>query len=718
MTILKSEKKFDWFYNPKSKWKSLENVDEMDGADIEKIFEKICRLSSSPLNLPEKEKWFPTETTTKSMKRFESMKTNLNNVKGLLNNYNLEKWHKHTKIQNPAGFVIGEVRKKASPELVTQAWCKFAEILNRFPTLVSQNGSSFYSLHLCEAPGAFITALNHFIKLHRKYVDWAWMGSTLNPFYEGNSTISMINDDRFILNTLENWDFGVDDTGDILEPSNLQHFKTLYRGTMDLVTADGSIDCQADPARQETLVTELHFGEIVTALGALKVGGNFVLKMFTFFEKETHGHLYLLQGLFNTIDVFKPSTSKEGNSEVYVICLGFIGIAEEKLNLLVGKADQKSSKLIFDLADIQDKFIDAMEESAKFFMDLQVGVIHRNIASFKEGYDKKAKTIEKKQVADQFIKRCDLAMIKKKDMIVKDQTQLIAHVIDCRQLDERVEEGTFNDRINARVKTKDDTVTRLKNQLQKLHPSWMPRSQKKVEWVSVPASIGDLSVLEVIKGRPFNHIHTSKFCPSRALNVYRESVSYFVTSSPDSSWHKKIKLDVTEYQQLKNLSEHPLLSTLVKMYPEILDSGVTLVIDSPYLPDGVLKNCPRQLDALIGQLRSAMENLKRGHHLIVLNWPLLTRIQVALMLIIADHFEEIGFVRPIKNHHALFFSEFKGEFHHENVLKDFRQSAISPDTMSIMPVKNITREPMYSIMVAHNINIMREISQFYLLSQN
>ena len=691
----------------------MNNAQAMEGIATEKFFDKNYRLSSSPLKLPEREKWFPKITTTEYDKRFESMKTNLNNVKGLLNNYNLEKWHKHTKNQNPAGFVIGEVRKKANPELVTQAWCKFTEILHKFPSLIPQNGSEFYSLHLCEAPGAFITALNHFIKLHRRYIDWAWMGSTLNPFYEGNSTITMINDDRFILNTLENWDFGVDDTGDILEPVNLQHFKMHYREKMDLVTADGSIDCQADPGRQEALVTELHFGEIVTALGALKIEGHFVVKFFTFFEKETHGLLYLLQGHFDTIDVFKPATSKEGNSEVYVVCQGFTGISEGNLDLLLTKAGKKEMT-VFDPADIQDKFMVAIEKSAQFFTDLQVNVIQRNITSFSDGFDKSAKTTEKKQVADLFIKRCGLTKIKKLDVIVKDQSQLIAHVINCRQLDERKEEGTFNDRINI-SKTKDDTVTRLKNQLQKLHPSWMLRC-RKVEWVSIP-SIGNLSTLQVTKGRPFAHIHTSKFCPSRALNIYRESVLHSVSSPAANSVNKKRKLEVTKYQHLKDLLENPLLSNLVNMYPNILNSVDTFVIDSPFLPNDLLKNCHAQLIELIDQIFAAMQNLIRGHHLIILNWPLLTRIQVALMHIVADHFEEVGFVRPMKNHHALFFSEFKGEFHLEDVLKDFCKHA-NPDTMSLLPVKILSKEPMYSFVVAHNINIMRETSQFYLLSND
>jgi hypothetical protein len=56
----------------------------------------------------------------------------------------------------------------------------------------------------------------------------------------------MINDDRFILGSLENWEFGVDNTGDLMELPNLKKLvaRSQQMGDIHLVTADGSIDCQ------------------------------------------------------------------------------------------------------------------------------------------------------------------------------------------------------------------------------------------------------------------------------------------------------------------------------------------------------------------------------------------------------------------------------------------------------------------------------------------
>ena len=168
--------------------------------------------------------------------RLIQMREELNGVKSLLNEKPLSQWHAHTKGQNPAGKVIDKVRRLGGyPELLTQAWCKFTEIVNRF-ALVPVDGAvvvSFKTCHLCEAPGAFITALNHHLRLQEQRLgltyDWEWTGTTLHPHYEGNPTSVMINDDRFLIHTMDHWNFGLDGTGDICLPANLNQASHAHK---------------------------------------------------------------------------------------------------------------------------------------------------------------------------------------------------------------------------------------------------------------------------------------------------------------------------------------------------------------------------------------------------------------------------------------------------------------------------------------------------------
>jgi cap2 methyltransferase len=69
-----------------------------------------------------------------------------------------------------------------------------------------------------------------------------------------------------------------------------------------------------------------------------------MLKMFTLLECESICLLYLLVCTFNTVNVFKPVKSKEGNSEVYVVCTEYIG--RDKLAPWLPTLMEKYGKLL------------------------------------------------------------------------------------------------------------------------------------------------------------------------------------------------------------------------------------------------------------------------------------------------------------------------------------------------------------------------------------
>lgn len=89
----------------------------------------------------------------------------------------------------------------------------------------------YRTVHVCEAPGAFICATNFYHQLHwerrqRKSRShqklWEWTGLSLNPYYEGNDQEAMVDDDRLIIETLDRWYFGEDNSGNILDIENIQ----------------------------------------------------------------------------------------------------------------------------------------------------------------------------------------------------------------------------------------------------------------------------------------------------------------------------------------------------------------------------------------------------------------------------------------------------------------------------------------------------------------
>lgn len=103
-----------------------------------------------------------------------------------------------------------KVRGVVGPEMCTKAFCKMFEILSAFqlsppsasapaPAPASAAGTATATataaghamtrarvVHLCEAPGAFVAATNHYLRQqYGDSLDFDWTGVTLNPYYEG-----------------------------------------------------------------------------------------------------------------------------------------------------------------------------------------------------------------------------------------------------------------------------------------------------------------------------------------------------------------------------------------------------------------------------------------------------------------------------------------------------------------------------------------------------
>ncbi|XP_074038850.1 cap methyltransferase 2 isoform X2 [Leptinotarsa decemlineata] len=307
------------------------------------------------------------------------------------------------------------------------AWCKFYEILSQFPVVplcaISQH--KLVSLHLCEAPGAFVCALNHYLTLNYPGLEWSWKASTLNPNYEGNSLSQMIPDDRFIKHTISKWNFGADFSGDITKFYNHEDFVLFFRKNnikVSLVTADGSVDCMNNPGEQERQVERLHFCETMTALSVLQKGGAFVLKIFTIFEDTTINLLFLLNCLFEKVSVFKPCCSKGGNSEVYVVSTNFKGSIclqnlWHKFSVVYRDENLFSSHSMFFQNEIPHHFLEEILTCADLFMKKQIMTILDNIHHF-ENRTRENLHFTKSFIANMYMKKYELKPIPDDNKIV------------------------------------------------------------------------------------------------------------------------------------------------------------------------------------------------------------------------------------------------------------------------------------------------------------
>uniref|UniRef100_A0A914RVN5 Cap-specific mRNA (nucleoside-2'-O-)-methyltransferase 2 n=1 Tax=Parascaris equorum TaxID=6256 RepID=A0A914RVN5_PAREQ len=128
----------------------------------------------------------------------------------------------------------------------------------------------------------------------------------------------MFLDDELITNTQSKWLFGEDNSGNICKWTQhyLEHIVNSHR-RFHLITADGSLYCQDDPSNQERIAYPLLETEMRISLLLLEHGGSMVIKIYTIFREETALAVLHLISRFEDAHLYKPSSSKPGNSEVF-----------------------------------------------------------------------------------------------------------------------------------------------------------------------------------------------------------------------------------------------------------------------------------------------------------------------------------------------------------------------------------------------------------------
>uniref|UniRef100_A0A8D8CR54 Cap-specific mRNA (nucleoside-2'-O-)-methyltransferase 2 n=1 Tax=Culex pipiens TaxID=7175 RepID=A0A8D8CR54_CULPI len=567
---------------------------------VEQQFKKkfqFRRPVEHPPVLPPLESVFTVPAYT--VDQLQKDKSDLNAVKNRLNDFEIGEWHQHTRRRSSLFPILQELRHRVRAEFVTQAFAKLYECVAAYE-LVPGDAAEFYSVHLCEAPGAFITGLNHYLRLTRGNIRWQWFANTLNPYYEGNSMGNMITDDRFILETLDRWCFGEDCTGDIMKRENLDAItrRASEFPMVNLVTADGSIDCLDVPESQEEHVAPLHLAEAVTALKMLTQGGSFILKMFTMFEHTSVDLLYLLYVCFDELNVFKPCTSKPGNSEVYVIAKGYR--RPDGIDAYLDRmfANLSSTKAMFDLATLPEDFVEQVHRCAYMFLCFQQDVIEHNIHYYRKVDSEEEQKLEwvKSQMCRKFFDVYRIKPIRPSEAILNGVDIVNGSV----NINPRDHSGTYNERSTNSSLSGDLKRKQLRDKLKNLtlnKPRFNPRSKLNDRPFGPRKPCHELISLSC--GKTIETLYSSKF----ATLSYVKFLSEVIDAA--STWNVlpkdeprpplftltratyTLKIDIQMYAALTsyNLYEKELFRVLLKSITELpLQEGIDHLIVENWLP--------------------------------------------------------------------------------------------------------------------------------------
>ena len=231
-------------------------------------------------------------------------------------------WDIFKKYTNPYEYIhsIIPLTKHSISKLkpLSRSFYKLIEIYNMLH-LTEEFGDSLKSFHFAEGPGGFIEALE-FMRENKNDI---YYGMTLIDDEDNN--IPGWKKSKYFLSKSKNViiESGINKNGNLFDIDNLWDCYEKYKGSIDLVTADGGFDFSIDFNKQEVLSTKLIFCEICFALAVQKEDGVFILKIFDTFLQSSIDILFILSQLYNKVYVVKPHTSRAANSEKYIVCKGF-----------------------------------------------------------------------------------------------------------------------------------------------------------------------------------------------------------------------------------------------------------------------------------------------------------------------------------------------------------------------------------------------------------
>lgn len=239
--------------------------------------------------------------------------------------YDNKSWDIYKKYTNPYEYIHSTVDgirlSKIKP--LSRAFYKLYEIIKYFNIFENKNDININTFHIAEGPGGFIQATDYYRKYninHFLYKNDKYCGMTLINNKDKNVP-GWFKAEYFIKNNpnicIEN---GSSKDGNLYLIENLDHIYYNYKNKFDFVTADGGFDFSNNFENQEQSAMKLIIYEIIYGIITTSKNGHFVVKTFDLFTKSSYELIYILSRIFKDVNIFKPKTSRLGNSEKYIVC--------------------------------------------------------------------------------------------------------------------------------------------------------------------------------------------------------------------------------------------------------------------------------------------------------------------------------------------------------------------------------------------------------------
>jgi hypothetical protein len=389
-----------------------------------------------------------------SFEELEVLKLNLNSVKRRIDpitqNKELREKYDHLvdlvraldELRGRNGLLV----KEYGAEIVTNAWLKMYELMIFLHPLLNkmQKGKGkkkFNSLHVAEAPGNFMLAINHKLKTEYSSVEWDWLANSYRDLYYDHDyrNIHYLPDQYGLIAQYPNrWIFGADGDGDITSPANIisfaQDVKEKFEGNLHFMTSDVKyVPQDVNFDEEERINLPVHLGHLLCALTTLSKGGVMILKEFTFFEAPSISLLYLMSCCFKQLRIVKPETSRPGNSETYVVGTEYKkNLTMLQINRLLSVMNyirllntEAGSPALFRKKDIPADFVEKIIKIETQLTKTQSSHINRNLELFDKYKDvpyqqvRRDLSMIREKAADEWIKKTGIKLLDSRNKIAQ-----------------------------------------------------------------------------------------------------------------------------------------------------------------------------------------------------------------------------------------------------------------------------------------------------------
>ena len=320
------------------------------------------------------------------IKGFDEKKKQINKAKGLYDKPNKQDpkrfYYIIRQFEHASTFRQDVYQKYKTPN-VSNAWLKAYELFTHYNLFPIEPTDKFVYFDNAAFPGSFILAAWHLVNTKCSIKDFQWYGSSLLSHEEQKSDKGPLEDKyKLYENYPNNWLMNEHLDGDVTSWENQEKFEKILGDTVDLYTSDLGFDVSQDYNRQEELHAYANLGQVITGLMVLKKGGNMVTKQYSFLEPFTVSLMGIMTRIFKRVEICKPMFSKTGNSETYLVGLGYKGKDIPIIKILLDRLKDWTLKPLVTKKCLGNKFLSAIIKSQTYFIDEQIMTISDTISEY------------------------------------------------------------------------------------------------------------------------------------------------------------------------------------------------------------------------------------------------------------------------------------------------------------------------------------------------